>query len=95
MNDEKLEFPKWKYHAKLDAVVVNDPAEEMALGDGWEDSPAAFLGNDPGSPELLPEDPDAAESARAERIDGRCRCGKYTLVNAERKGHVCTEAASS
>lgn len=39
---EFAEYPKWKYHAKKDAVVVSDAKEEAALGKGWADSPAAF-----------------------------------------------------
>ena len=36
---EKIEYPKWKY-AATGAVLVQDAAEEAALGDGYEDSPA-------------------------------------------------------
>lgn len=37
-----IEFPKWKYHRTKDAVIVNDKAEELALGPEWEATPAAF-----------------------------------------------------
>lgn len=41
-----MEFPKWLYHATEEPVIVNDPAEEAALGGGWADTPAAFAGDD-------------------------------------------------
>jgi hypothetical protein len=47
------EFPKWKYHATKDAVIVSNPDEESALGDDWADTPAAFSGNDVAKPEPL------------------------------------------
>jgi hypothetical protein len=33
------EYPRWKYHLTKDAVVVNNPNEEAALGVGWADRP--------------------------------------------------------
>lgn len=36
---EKIEYPKWLYHATQAAVIVNDPAEQEALGEGWQESP--------------------------------------------------------
>lgn len=35
-----IEYPKYKYHAELDPEIVHDEDQELALGDGWEDSPA-------------------------------------------------------
>jgi hypothetical protein len=35
-------YPKWKYHRELAAVIVQNENEEAALGEGWEDTPAAF-----------------------------------------------------
>jgi len=35
-------YPSWRYHRTERAVIVNDPAEEAALGPGWADTPAAF-----------------------------------------------------
>ena len=35
-------YPKTKYHPVLAPRVVADAAAEAALGDEWEDSPAAF-----------------------------------------------------
>jgi hypothetical protein len=35
-------FPKWKYHATSTAVIVQNEAEEVALGDEWGNSPAEF-----------------------------------------------------
>lgn len=34
------EFPKFKYHATSEPVIVQDPEEEAALGSAWADSPA-------------------------------------------------------
>lgn len=39
---ENINYPKWKYHATKQAVVVHDAKEEKALGKDWEDTPAAF-----------------------------------------------------
>lgn len=41
------QYPKWKYHATKDAVIVKDEAEEKALGKGWKDSPAEFAKDEP------------------------------------------------
>jgi hypothetical protein len=35
-------YPSYRYHATEAPVVVNDEAEDKALGKGWADSPAAF-----------------------------------------------------
>lgn len=35
-------YPKFKYHATLPPVIVNDAPSETALGVAWQDSPAAF-----------------------------------------------------
>ena len=35
-------YPAWRYHREKEAVIVNDPVEEAALGEGWESTPAAF-----------------------------------------------------
>lgn len=42
----RIEYPKWKYHRTLAACIVQDPAEEAALGVGWANSPADFA-NEP------------------------------------------------
>lgn len=39
---EFVEYPKWKYHSKKEAVIVADAEAEATLGRGWADSPAAF-----------------------------------------------------
>lgn len=36
----KVEFPKWKYHATEAPALVNTEEEEKALGEGWHNSPA-------------------------------------------------------
>ena len=39
-----IEFPKWKYSAeRLDGVLVNDPDQEAALGEGYFDNPALIV----------------------------------------------------
>jgi hypothetical protein len=40
---DREEFPKWKYHETQNAVIVQDPDEESALGEGWFDSPADIV----------------------------------------------------
>lgn len=32
-------YPKWKYHDTEPACVVDDEEAELALGDGWRDTP--------------------------------------------------------
>ncbi len=36
------EFPKWMYHRTEAARIVDDPAEQEALGADWAETPAAF-----------------------------------------------------
>lgn len=60
-------FPKWKYHRTEAAKVVNDPAEEMALGEGWYDSPAEIPAEP--EPEPEPEQPVAPKSRRSRAAD--------------------------
>jgi len=35
-----MEFPKYKYHAELEPMVVDDESEESMLGEDWANSPA-------------------------------------------------------
>lgn len=42
-----MEYPKWLYHATLSPALVEDPEQEDALGEGWADTPAAFLQTEP------------------------------------------------
>lgn len=44
---EKIEFPKWKYHASEEARIVKSAEAEAALGAGWVDSPAEVEASDP------------------------------------------------
>jgi hypothetical protein len=39
---KEIQFPCWRYNATEPAVIVNDPEELAALGEGWADTPAAF-----------------------------------------------------
>jgi hypothetical protein len=34
-----VEFPKCKYHAHHEAVVVDNAEDEAKLGEGWQDVP--------------------------------------------------------
>ena len=34
------QYPKWKYHATEQALIVDDLDAEEALGEGWFDTPA-------------------------------------------------------
>lgn len=47
--------PKWKYHSKEPAVIVDDEDAEEALGLGWYDTPAEALEN------AEPEEDDSEE----------------------------------
>jgi hypothetical protein len=43
VHGEVPEFPKFKYHEKYpQGLLIETPEEEVALGDGWHDTPAAF-----------------------------------------------------
>lgn len=35
-------YPKWKYHATKEAVIVGSEDAEASLGAGWFDTPAGF-----------------------------------------------------
>ena len=37
---EKIEYPKWKYHATKDPIIVESKLEDDALGPEWVNSPA-------------------------------------------------------
>lgn len=34
-----MSYPKWKYHAKKEAVIVHSEEEEQGLGKGWHEAP--------------------------------------------------------
>lgn len=53
--------PKWKYHATLPALMVDNEAAEEALGLGWFDTPAEA------ADAVEPDDDDAAEQAEIYR----------------------------
>lgn len=36
------EYPKWKYHGKLEALIVRTLEQEKLLGPDWKNSPADF-----------------------------------------------------
>lgn len=41
--NEITSYPKWKYHKKYpQGLVIDNIEEEVALGEGWVDSPAEF-----------------------------------------------------
>jgi len=54
---EKVEFPKWKYHATKESVVVRSKEEEESLGMEWADNPAHVKEkSDPAEPEEISEE---------------------------------------
>jgi hypothetical protein len=66
------DYPKFKYHETDAPVVVNSQEEEDALDGRWEDTPAAFNGDQPTDAELLKAETEAnlAEDQRnLARID--------------------------
>lgn len=56
---EKILFPKWKYHETKEARLVQDVAEEDALGADWFDTP-----------DLTNDDPDAPYGGIVQTIAG-------------------------
>lgn len=46
------EYPRWVHHPNGRSVIVNGPEHEVAMGDGWYDSPVDFP-----APEVAPEPP--------------------------------------
>jgi|GEM_PF-6793916 len=36
-------YPSWRYHRTEPAQIVDTPEADEALGEGWADTPAAFL----------------------------------------------------
>ena len=40
MSESKTVYPTWRYHKTETAVIVQDEAEDKALGKGWSDHPA-------------------------------------------------------
>lgn len=60
-------YPAWRYHPDAPGRIVQTPAEDEALGDGWVDSPLKFPGVTP-APLPAPEvdEPDA-KPARPKR----------------------------
>jgi hypothetical protein len=57
-----IEFPKWKYHAELPALIVASKDAEMGLGEGWLDLPYVA------APEVAAEvAPEAEKSKPAKR----------------------------
>lgn len=49
-------YPTWKYHKDLPGgKIVKNDREEMALGDGWHDSPADISAKKKATKEPLKE----------------------------------------
>lgn len=59
------EFPKWRYHATKQALIVDDKDAEEALGLGWFDTPAEAQAAAPVDEE---DDKAAAEAYRKELL---------------------------
>ena len=38
-----VQYPTYRYHAEHAPVIVNDEAEDKALGKGWHDAPVAAV----------------------------------------------------
>lgn len=50
-------YPSWRYHASKPACVVQDAAEDAALGRGWFQSPADVFQQVTAEPEPPTVDP--------------------------------------
>ena len=80
-------FPKYKYHAYELPKVVQNEAEEAALGAGWSDAPImateddliAYGAEKPDQGATLPLEAVETKAEEAERIDRRTRAYKQSL----------------
>lgn len=78
-------YPTWRYHASKPPVKVHTPAEEAALGPGWEDTPAAF------EPGYVKADPDLTQR---ELADAAKRSDSLEAENASLKAQLAAALAS-
>lgn len=62
-------FPKWKYHASKDALIVYSAKEEKALGKGWGNSPADFDKVDEPAPAPVAFEPVDAPAAEVPVVE--------------------------
>ena len=52
MHADPTKYPKCKYHAGENPVLVNDPEEERKLGSGWVDHPNLAVDGLPSAADL-------------------------------------------
>lgn len=66
----KSMYPTWRYHAerKPEGLIVYSEEQELALGSGWVDTPAAFKKVILEGPSVEPAEPKAPNSISV--IDG-------------------------
>lgn len=64
-------YPAWRYHRELPAKIIQDEAEDKALGPDWAKTPAAFDKLDPPPVEAHaahPADPPSQHDAHAPEV---------------------------
>lgn len=79
-------YPTWRYHESKAPVKVHSPAEEAALGPGWEDTPAAF------EPGYVKADPDLTQR---ELADAAKRSDSLEAENASLKAQLAAALANA
>jgi hypothetical protein len=68
---EYVAYPKWLYHETQPPVLVQDPEEHAALGEGWEETPAAFAGKPAEEPAQEQTEPGSNEPAAEPKKRGK------------------------
>ncbi|HLJ26562.1 MAG TPA: hypothetical protein VKY85_07615 [Candidatus Angelobacter sp.] len=67
---EHQDFPKWKYHATLAPVLVQNPFQEKELGAGWSDTPGKPAAA-PSQAGIQPVGPDHAMEEKVGQLEQR------------------------
>jgi hypothetical protein len=63
-------YPKWKYHATKDPVVVESKEAEADLGEGWGESPAEFSAPKDESPVASPSEEPKPKYSKSKNSKG-------------------------
>lgn len=57
-----IEYPKFLYHKEKGKILIKSVEEEKELGQGWKDTPAAFLKQDEAKETVLEEKEEKKEA---------------------------------